>query len=185
LNLLWDSLDNVRFPRRGLRAEFGYSSYDESFGSDENGNVLRAALDKPMSFGRNTLMLGARANYSKDLVNAYQAEASLGGLGFLSGFGDRELVDNQQLLVRAIYYRRISEQGLVFDVPTYLGGSLEGGNVWENHEDVSLNDLIGAASLFLGVDLPIGPLQLGYGRTFDGSQTFYLTFGSLVLPRYR
>ena len=29
------------------------------------------------------------------------------------------------------------------------------------------------------------PLQLGYGRTFDGSQTFYLTFGSLVLPRYR
>ena len=113
------------------------------------------------------------------------AEASLGGLGFLSGFGDRELVDNQQLLLRAIYYRRISEQGLVFDVPTYLGGSLEGGNVWENHEDMSLNDLIGAASLFLGVDLPIGPLQLGYGRTFDGSQTFYLTFGSLVLPRYR
>ncbi len=185
VNLLWDSLDNVRFPRRGLRAEFGYSSYDERFGSDENGNVLRAALDKPMSFGRNTLMLGARANYSKDLVNAYQAEASLGGLGFLSGFGDRELVDNQQLLLRAIYYRRISEQGLVFDVPTYLGGSLEGGNVWENHQDVSLNDLIGAASLFLGVDLPIGPLQLGYGRTFDGSQTFYLTFGSLVLPRYR
>ncbi len=185
VNLLWDSLDNVRFPRRGLRAEFGYSSYDESFGSDENGNVLRAAIDKPMSFGRNTLMLGARANYSKDLVNAYQAEASLGGLGFLSGFGDRELVDNQQLLVRAIYYRRISEQGLVFDVPTYLGGSLEGGNVWEDHDDMSLNDLIGAASLFLGVDLPIGPLQLGYGRTFDGSQTFYLTFGSLVLPRYR
>lgn len=185
VNLLWDSLDNVRFPRRGMRAEFGYSSYDEHFGSDENGGVLRAAIDKPISFGRNTVMLGGRANYSKDLVNAYQSEASLGGLAFLSGLRDRELVDNQQLLVRAIYYRRISEQGLVFDVPTYLGGSLEGGNVWENHEDVSLGDLIGAGSIFLGVDLPIGPLQLGYGRTFDGSQTFYLTFGSLVLPRYR
>ena len=185
VNLLWDTLDNVRFPRRGMRAEFSYSSYDEHFGSDENGNVLRAAVDKPMSFGRNTVMLGGRANYSKDIVNAYQAEASLGGLGFLSGLGDRELVDNQQLLVRAIYYRRISEQGLVFDVPMYLGGSLEGGNVWEVHEDVSLDDLIGAASVFLGVDLPFGPLQIGYGRTFDGSQTFYLTFGSLVLPRYR
>jgi NTE family protein len=185
VNLLWDTLDNVRFPRHGMRAEFSYSSYDEHFGSDENGNVLRAAVDKPMSFGRNTVMLGARANYSRDLVNAYQAEASLGGLGFLSGLGDRELVDNQQLLMRAIYYRRITEQGLVFDVPMYLGGSLEGGNVWEDHEDVSLNDLIGAASVFLGVDLPFGPLQLGYGQTFDGSQTFYLTFGSLVLPRYR
>ncbi len=185
VTLLYDTLDNVRFPRDGLRAEFSYSSYDENLGSDENGNVLRAAIDKPMSFGRNTIMLGGRANYSKDLVGAYQASASLGGLGFLSGLGDRELVDNQQLLVRAIYYRRISEQGLVFDVPTYLGGSLEGGNVWESHDEVSFDDLIGAASVFLGVDLPIGPLQLGYGRTFDGSQTFYLTFGSLVLPRYR
>jgi hypothetical protein len=41
------------------------------------------------------------------------------------------------------------------------------------------------AGIFLGVDLTIGPLQLGYGRTFDGRSSFYLTFGSLVLPRYR
>ncbi len=46
-------------------------------------------------------------------------------------------------------------------MPTYLGGSLEGGNVWETYEDVSLDDLIGAGSVFLGVDLPFGPLQLG------------------------
>ena len=45
--------------------------------------------------------------------------------------------------------------------------------------------MIGAASVFFGIDLPIGPLQLGYGRTFDGRGSFYLSFGSLVLPRYR
>ena len=49
----------------------------------------------------------------------------------------------------------------------------------------SLNDLIGGGSVFFGIDLPIGPLQVGYGRAFDGRSSFYLTFGSLVLPGYR
>ena len=89
------------------------------------------------------------------------------------------------LLFRSVVYRRLSREGLLFDVPVYIAGSLEGGNVWSDRRDVSLDDLIGAASLFLGVDLPIGPLQLGYGRTFDGRDSLYLTFGSLVLPRYR
>ena len=98
---------------------------------------------------------------------------------------DRELLGNQMVLVRGIYYRRLSQQGLLFDVPTYIAASVEGGNVWMEYDDVSLGDLHGAASIFFGVDLPIGPLQIGYGRTFDDNDAFYLTFGSLVLPRYR
>ncbi len=58
-------------------------------------------------------------------------------------------------------------------------------DVWDDYDDVSLDDLIGAGSVFLGIDLPIGQLQLGYGRTFDGRDSSYLMFGSLVLPRYR
>ena len=114
-----------------------------------------------------------------------QTDSTLGGLTFLSGLGDRELVGSQMLLLRSIYYRRLTRQSMLFDMPLYLAGSLEGGNVWDNHKDVALNDLIGAASIFLGIDLPIGPLQLGYGQTFDGRQSIYLTFGSLVLPGYR
>jgi NTE family protein len=182
---LWDTLDNVRFPLRGLRAEVGYTSYQKSLGTDEPGAVVRAAVDKPITFGRNTLMFGGRAVISRDLTDAYQTEGSLGGLTFLSGLRDRELIDNEQLLVRTIYYRRLTERSLLFDVPVYLGGSLEAGNVWKDYDEVSLNDLIGAASVFIGIDLPIGPLQLGYGHTFDGHDAFYLTFGSLVLPRYR
>jgi NTE family protein len=154
-------------------------------GSDEDGNLLRLAIDKPMSAGPNTLMLGARASVSKDQVDAFQTQAFLGGLAFLSGLGERELLDDQQLLLRGIYYRRLTRDNPFFSVPTYLAASLEGGNVWNEYDDISLDDLIGGASIFLGVDLPIGPLQLGYGRTFDGRSSFYLTFGSLVLPRYR
>jgi NTE family protein len=184
--VLWDSLDSVRFPSRGMRAELSYTSFDTHMGSDQDGNLLRATIDKAVSFGRNTVLLGLRSSLSKDKVDAFQTQSSLGGLAFLSGLQERQLLDSQQLLARGIVYRRLrAERSLILDVPMYLGGSIEAGNVWESYDDVSLGDLIGAGSIFLGVDLPIGPLQLGYGRTFDGRDAFYLTFGSLVLPRYR
>ncbi len=183
--MLWDSLDNVRFPRRGMRAEVSYTEYDSHLGSDEDGNLLRISVDKAFSGGRNTLLLGARASLAKDAINAEQSASTLGGLTYLSGLRDRQLIGDQMLLLRSIYYRRLTQQALLFDMPLYLAGSLEGGNVWEDYDDVSFDDLIGAASVFLGVDLPIGPLQFGYGRTFDGRSAVYLTFGSLVLPGYR
>jgi len=185
VSALWDSLDNVRFPRHGMRAEVSYSDYDEHLGSDENGNLLRISVDKAMSWGRNTIMLGTRASLSRDPTGVFQTQATLGGLTFLSGLGERELIGDQMLLFRSIYYRRLTQQGLLVDLPLYIAGSLEAGNVWDTYDEVSLGDMIGAASVFFGIDLPIGPLQLGYGRTFDGRDSFYLSFGSLVLPRYR
>jgi NTE family protein len=143
------------------------------------------SVDKAFEFGPNTLMLGGRASLADDEVQAFQTQSFLGGLTFLSGIGEYELVGNQMLLLRSVFYRRLTKQGLLFDLPVYIAGSLEGGNVWRNRSQVSVNDLIGAGSVFLGVDLPIGPMQLGYGRTFDGRDSLYLTFGSLVLPRYR
>lgn len=183
--LLWDSLDNVRFPRHGTRAEVSFTNYQRGLGSDFDGNQLRVSIDKAFEFGPSTLMFGGRASITDDEVQAFQTQSFLGGLTFLSGIPEYELVGNQMLLLRSVFYRRLTKQGLLFDLPVYLAGSLEGGNVWRDRSEVSLNDLIGAASVFLGVDLPIGPLQFGYGRNFDGRDSLYLTFGSLVLPHYR
>lgn len=183
--VLWDSLDNVRFPRHGMRAELSYTWYDRGLGSDVNGNLVRLSVDKAFSAGRNTLMLGARASLASEPIGAVQTSATLGGLAYLSGLHDRQLVGDQMLFVRSIFYHRFTQQSLLFDLPMYVAGSLEGGNVWNDYDDVSFNDLIGASSVFLGIDLPVGPLQFGYGRTFDGRSAVYLSFGSLVLPEYR
>lgn len=183
--MLWDDLDNVKFPRRGLRAEFKYDHYLRDFGGDADGDLLRLSVDKPFSIGPHTVMLGARASLSPQDLESFGSQATLGGLTFLSGLADRELVGQQMLLIRGIYYRRLSRQRNFFDLPVYLATSLEAGNVWGRYDDVSLDDMQGAASVFLGVELPLGPLQIGYGRTFGGEQALYLTFGSLVLPRYR
>lgn len=183
--ILWDSLDNVRFPRSGMRTEIAYTTFDRSLGSDEDGNLLRVSLDKAYSFGRNTVMVGGRASLSSDETGALQTLSTLGGLTFLSGLSERELIGTQMLFFRGIYYRRLTRQSLLFDMPIYLAGSLEAGNAWLDRREVSTGDLIKASSIFLGIDLPIGPLQLGYGHTFDGRDAFYLSFGSLVLPNYR
>lgn len=183
--ILWDSLDNVRFPRSGMRTEISYTAFDRSLGSDQDGDLLRVSLDKAYSFGRNTVMVGGRASLSSDDTGTLQTLSTLGGLTFLSGLGERELIGTQMLFFRGIYYRRLTRQSLLFDMPIYLAGSLEAGNTWLDRREVSTGDLIKAGSVFLGIDLPIGPLQLGYGHTFDGRDAFYLSFGSLVLPNYR
>lgn len=183
--ILWDSLDNVRFPRHGMRTEIAYTMFDRSLGSDQDGDLLRVSLDKAYSFGRNTVMVGGRASLSSDETGALQTLSTLGGLTFLSGLSERELIGTQMLFFRGIYYRRLTRQSLLFDMPIYLAGSLEAGNAWLDRREVSTGDLIKAGSVFLGIDLPIGPLQLGYGHTFDGRDAFYLSFGSLVLPNYR
>ena len=72
VNVLWDSLDNVKFPRRGVRAEISYNHYRD-LGSDADGDLMRVAIDAPFSFGRNTLMLGGRASRGRS-VNAFQTE---------------------------------------------------------------------------------------------------------------
>jgi NTE family protein len=183
--VLWDSLDNVRFPRHGMRTEIAYTLFDTSLGSDQDGDLLRVSFDKAYSFGRNTVMVGGRASLSKDETGVLQTLSTLGGLTFLSGLSERELIGTQMLFFRGIYYRRLTRQSLLFDLPVYLAGSLEAGNTWFGKNEVSTGDLIKAGSIFLGLDLPIGPLQLGYGHTFDGRDAVYLSFGSLVLPNYR
>ncbi len=63
-----------------------------------------------------------------------------------------------------MYYRRLNEQSLLpTDLPVYVGGSLEAGNVWFFKDDAGFDDLRYAASLFLGVDSPLGPIYLGVG----------------------
>ncbi len=61
----------------------------------------------------------------------------------------------------------------------HLGGSLEAGGVWDQRRDIGSN-LIGAGSVFIGVDTFLGPIFLGYGYAQGGHNAAYLSFGSLL-----
>ena len=76
-----------------------------------------------------------------------------------------------------MYYRRLSDTRLL---RTYVGGSMELGSVWQTSSEASFDNTIFAGSVFLGLDTPIGPLYLGYGRTDTDEQSLYLALG----PRF-
>ena len=57
------------------------------------------------------------------------------------------------------------------------GGILQAGNVWRDFEEVEPGDQLFSGTLFLGVDTPLSPLYLGYGRAEGGPEEFYVFVG--------
>ncbi len=58
-----------------------------------------------------------------------------------------------------------------------MGGPREGGNVWQDDDDVGFDDLRLAGSVFVGLDSPIGPVYLAYGHAEGGNDSVYLFLG--------
>ena len=140
------------------------------------------AWDKALGNVRHTVLLGLRAKTIFGTLETIRTTSFLGGLGNLSGFGEREVIGNHSVLARAVYYRRFGRLDALFTVPTYIGGSLEYGGAFQEREDIDGGSLIAAGSVFLGVQTPLGPIFLGYGRNDLDLDSFYLTFGSLLRP---
>lgn len=61
----------------------------------------------------------------------------------------------------------------------YIGASVEYGGVWSDN-DLGLGNapLYNAGSVFFGVDSPIGPIMLAYGRTEQNLEAVYLIVGT-------
>jgi NTE family protein len=59
----------------------------------------------------------------------------------------------------------------------YLGFSAEAGNVFDESQEIALDDLLVSGSLFAGLDTPIGPFLLGYGLTEGGRSRVYFSLG--------
>ncbi|MGH8183077.1 MAG: patatin-like phospholipase family protein [Rhodanobacteraceae bacterium] len=186
----WDTLDNADFPTHGSRVHLEYEMYRPALGGTVSGDVTRLTGDWATTFGqglfkRYTVLLGLRAasaHGDTQFMDSLEPLDFLGGFLNLSGHTENSLFGNQSVLGRAVAYRRMGSRR-IFGVPLYLGASVEAGNVWDTHAEVDLGQLIYAGSVFGGVDTVLGPLFLGIGHASDGSNAWYLTFGSLLRPR--
>ncbi|MCK9538534.1 patatin-like phospholipase family protein [Dokdonella sp.] len=188
LSGLWDTLNDAEFPTQGSRVSLDYQSYQDMLGGSVDGDVARLTGDWAINWGlglrkRYTLLLGLRANSALDNTNVIETQQFLGGFLNLSGHPDFALYGTQSLLGRAVFYRRMDRMDRIFNLPLYVGGSLEAGNVWSSRQQVSLGSLIHAGSIFGGIDTPIGPLFLGFGHASDGANAWYLSLGPLLQQR--
>jgi NTE family protein len=180
VGVIRDSLDDATFPTRGTLLDGRVEFYQPWLGSESTAQVLRLDLNRAFSYDRYLMLAGVRATTARSDAVSLQAVDFLGGLANLSGYGERQLAGPQVFLARSLLMRRMGNTQQLFSLPTYLGVSLEAGNVWEQRSDFDLEDLIYSGALYLGVSTPLGPMFLGYGRSSEGSSAIYLNFGSLV-----
>jgi NTE family protein len=183
--LEYDTLDNAIFPAHGMRLDFDSYWYRTSLGSDHNADSYKIIWDGVLSSGENHFLFGTRLAASTNSA-VIEVNDSIGGFLNLSGYPERGLVAPNLAFGRAVYYRQLSDPDKLFSVPIYFGASLEAGHLWglQQAVDTNFDEVIYAGSVFAGVKTPFGPLFLGYGQTNNGHYSIYLTFGTLIRPRF-
>lgn len=173
----FDSLDNVYFPHTGEDIGLSVRQFEPALGSDESYRQWEFHLDKALSYGPNTWILGGRYGRTLDKAEVVTSSFLLGGARQLSGFRQDAISGQNISLMRAVYYRRLTPRSyLPFDFPLYAGASLERGRAWNNDNEFD-SGYINAASIFIGFDTPLGPLNFSYGFNDDDQKALYLNLG--------
>ncbi|MBA1196880.1 BamA/TamA family outer membrane protein [Pseudomonas plecoglossicida] len=177
LKYSFDTLDNVYFPHSGEDIGLTLRNYDKSLDSDSNYRQWELNVDKALSSGADTLVLGGRYGRTLNDADVVTSSFVLGGARQLSGFRQDSVSGQNISLMRMVYYRRLTPRAyLPLDFPLYIGGSLERGRAWNNDNDFD-SGYINAASIFLGLETPLGPLNLSYGANSEQQKAVYLNLG--------
>ncbi|MDH3762659.1 MAG: patatin-like phospholipase family protein [Gammaproteobacteria bacterium] len=171
-----DDVDNLYFPRAGIFGdlEWRFSREDLGDDSDYEQGLLTALGVK--SWERNTVTGGLRYFTTPDDNASVESLFRAGGFLRLSGLQSNELSGQHYAQLTVNYRRQILDFNLI---PTYVGASLEVGNVWNNKADISFDNTINAGSIYLGFDTFVGPLYFAYGRAERGRSSFYVFLGRI------
>jgi NTE family protein len=170
-----DSQNNLWFPTKGFRSTLGYRMARESLGSSVDYEQVFGGFSSAFDFDKNSLTVSFEGGYSFDDDVPLERWWELGGFRRLSGLIPQQLAGRHFGLASMSYSRRLNEVELA---PVYAGISLEAGNTWDRKSQIGFDNLIYAGSLFLGVDTPIGPLFLAWGRADTRENAFYLYLGN-------
>lgn len=177
LQYAFDTLDNVDFPHEGEEISLNLRQYDASLGADDRYRQWQIKLDKAFNQGPHSLVIGGRYGRTLNDAEIVTSSFQLGGAQQLSGFRQDALAGQNVSLGRMVYYRRMTPRSfLPLDFPLYLGASLERGRVW-NNDNAFDSGYINAASVFLGYETPLGPLNFSYGLNDQNEKALYLNLG--------
>ena len=173
-----DTLDNLNFPTSGYYGNLVFYDSLTALGASNDFSTLSLNAAKPYTWGKQTLIprVILSGRLSGDL--GVQDLFLLGGFLNLSGYQAGQISGQYAALGQLIYMYRLDNASAAFTIPLYAGGSLEVGGAWNDLDDITLDSLIPAGSLFLGADTPLGPLYLAGGLA-KGDASLYLMLGRL------
>lgn len=190
IQLGYDDLNSINFPTQGNKISLEFIARQDSFNETISYGDIEG-VDKDDNLQINFDWRGAVGVGSHTIVGIASASAllsdtdfsirltELGGFLNLSGFQKDELIGVHKVFGAAVYQYDLGTSG----VPLYLGGSIEGGNVWGVNDSISTNDLITSGSLYLGTDTSFGPAVIGvgyatsFGYSIDDQATVFFSLG--------
>lgn len=175
----YDTLDDINFPHFGERAMLQWSGERNVVGGVPNLNQVTFDFLAAHTWReRDSLSLALSGGSDLERPTDLLMDFPLGGFLELSGLKQYSLWGPHYGLGRLMFYRKVDRGGPgYFDVPIYVGMSVEAGNVWQNMSAARFDNLHEDASLFLGLDTFLGPVYLGSGFDDHGDQSFYLFLG--------
>ena len=176
--LRFDTLDNARFPRSGLRSDLQWTLSRPGFGADSKFDTIEGEVTQTWSRGKNSVQLGLGYATTLESESTIQEYFPLGGFLRLSGLERGEISGPHAALAKLVYYRRVGDTTGILDTPIYLGLSAEAGNVWQTRSEMDFDSLLLNGSLFVGFDTFIGPAFIAAGFAEDGQSNFYLFIGT-------
>ncbi|CDT43668.1 patatin-like phospholipase family protein [Vibrio coralliirubri] len=193
INYRLDTLDNFSLPTEGYFVDLEYLVSHDDFQNDTsiNETELTSESDTVYEFSANLMAaksiekhtLVAKLDYgiveSKNSIFPIDPK-ELGGFLNLSGIPRNSMIGQNLAYTSLIYrYKWFENDFGLFESPFYVGASIEHGGVWSNN-DLSIDEapMYTAGSVFAGVDSPIGPIILAYGRTEDNFDSVYLIVGT-------
>lgn len=174
-----DTLDDAQIPKDGTRAVIEWQNSRTGMGADANFEIVEVVAEKAWSWGANSVQVGAEYATTIDSDGQLQNFFPLGGFARLSGFQRGALSGPHAGLLRLMYFHDVASTiGDLFGTPTYLGASVEAGNVWQSRSEMAFNSLLINGSIFAGIDTYFGIVFLAAGFSETGDSSFYLIVGN-------
>ncbi|MEH6451567.1 MAG: patatin-like phospholipase family protein [Psychromonas sp.] len=173
LSIGYDTLNSINFPTRGNKISFDVflrkDDYDHQWSTTSDEPSVEIDLDWSGAFGigKHTFVgIGSFATVLTD-NDASIRVSELGGFLNLSGYHQDALIGAHKAFGAVVYQYDLGS-GATTGLPIYLGTSVETGNVWALNDTVDIDELVTAASLYLGTDTSFGPavIGLGYSKSF-------------------
>lgn len=174
-----DTLDDADFPTEGRLVNLTIDMSSQSLGADADYTRLEGTANQAFHIGRTNILVGVHGGTSLRGDLPIYDRFNAGGLFSVSGYARNEITGSNMLGGRLVVMHPLTDTSpLAFNLPLYVGGSLEAIATDDGGGD-GLSRRHYGGSMFAAASSPLGPLYLGFGLGDGGHRAGYLYLGRL------
>ena len=171
-----DTRDKTPFPSQGNFHEIYYETAGNIFGSDISYVKFFSSLGYVYTF-KNTHTFETRVTVgTADETLPYSKRFRWGGMQTFFGKGLNDL-HGRMLVASNFGYRLKLPLPNLFE--TYVSIRWDLASVVEKYQNIQFSDFNHAIGIVISMNLPVGPIEFGYGKAFNDSDRIYFSLGHI------